>query len=899
MSIITNFKNITHYFITIISILIVEQGVSQNFDSKTIIVKLKQQNSSFFKNKQNVQNLGVDIKSYKSISHNTLKSKTSIQNIYKLYLNNNNSIPTICKKLYTTGLFEYCEPVHLEKILYTPSDARSSGQYTLAIVKAYDAWDIDKGDSTIVIGVTDTGIDFSHEDLRSNIFYNVNDPIDGVDNDFDGYIDNYMGWDFGSNDNNPQWNESGTSGNAIHGTFTAGLAGARTDNNLGIASLGFSNKILPIKISNNYGGISTGYEAIIYAAEHGCKIINCSWGSTSPSNYGRDVIKYVTEDLGVIIVAAAGNDNNENLFYPASYDNVVSVAASNRNDNKWPNSSYNWRVDISAPGQDVLSTLSNSTYGTSSGTSFSSPIVASALALLLSYYPDTLSNKQLIEILKVTSDKIDTISSNSAYINKLGNGRLNLFNALQDNWGPSLSYQNFDVLKNGHNAYGGDTAIFSGYIINYLEAAQNINITISSESQYIDIIDSTFSVSNIGESDSINVGSFYLKLFIHNDIPNNKNVIFKITINSDYYQNTEERIHNFVFPSIEFNKNRIHTTLFPEAKIAYNYNSQGFGLTLDQLDNILYEFGIVTGYSEENTIANVRSYQDFQAQNFLDSTSQNNQWFASNRVSNETIVPLNIDINYETFDDSLYQNFIFIHYRIINNSTVEYPVFYFGLFADWDINQYYSNYTSIDTNLRLAITRSFSSNTSAALQLLSPYDWNRFALDNMNGNTIIDSRNGFSRNEFYYGLTNSNYFVGIEDNGTDVLDFLSTGPFFLDPNDTLNLTFAILADTTEEKIINSGIISKQLYDSLYGVNIGIREIINKNGFKIFPNPTSSFLNIVFDVKSPIKNKNIQIYNSSGQLLIERKLTNNLNISNLESGIYLIKIGNRTKRFIVD
>ncbi len=899
MSLIINTKNIIHYFITIIFILIVQNSFSQEIAPHTIIVKLKESHSSFFKNNKNIKKLGINIKSYKAITHSTLKSKTSIQNIYKIFLNDNSSITTNCKKLYSTGLFEYCEPIYMEKILYTPSDVRSDGQYTLNIVKAYDAWDIDKGDSTIIIGVTDTGIDFSHEDLRNNIFYNTNDPIDGIDNDFDGYIDNYMGWDFGSNDNNPQWNESGTSGNAVHGVFTAGLAGARTDNELGIASLGFSNKILPIKISNDYGGISTGYEAIIYAAEHGCKIINCSWGSTTPSNYGKDVIKYVTEDLGVIVVAAAGNDNNEKLFYPASYDNVVSVAASNSSDNKWTNSSYNWRVDISAPGQDVLSTLSNSTYGTSSGTSFSSPIVASALALLLSYYPDTLSNKQLIEILKATSDKIDTMSANLAYANKLGNGRLNLYKALQGNWGASLSYQSFDILKNGGNAYGGDTALFSGYIINYLNAIQNVNVTISTESEYIDIIDSTFSILEISESDSVKVDSLNLKVFVHNNIPNNEKVTFKITINDDNnYQNIEERTHNFVFPSIEFNKNRLHTTLFPEARIAYNYNYQGFGLNLDQLDNFLYEFGIVTGYSDENTIANIRSYQDFQAKNFLDSASLNNKWYASNKVSNETITPLDINIDYESFNDSLYQNFIFLHYRIVNKSPNEFPNFYFGLFADWDINEYYSNYTSIDTNLRLAITSSLSSNTSAALQLLTPYYWNRFAVDNINGNSIIDSRNGFSRNELYYGLTNSNYFVGQENNGTDVLDFLSSGPYFLNSYDTLNLTFTVLADTSEEALINSGAISKQLYDSLYTENIGINEILNNNSFKIFPNPTSSVLNIFFENNNPL-NKSIQIFNYSGQLLIDRKFTNQINISNLSSGIYLIKIGKSTKQFVID
>jgi len=412
-----------------------------------------------------------------------------------------------------------------------------------------------------------------------------------------------MGWDFGSNDNNPQWNESGTSGNAIHGTFTSGLAGADTDNGIGMSSMGFSNKILPIKISNDDGSISTGYESVIYAAEHGCQIINCSWGSKIPHDYGRDVIKYVTEELNVIVVAACGNDNNENLFYPASYENVVSVAASNSSDNKWENSSYNWRVDISAPGENVLSTLSNSSYGVSSGTSFASPIVASSLALLMSYYPDTVSNKQLIEILKNTSDNIDNIGQNINYQNKLGKGRVNLLRALQGDFSASLSYRNFNILKNNNQAFAGDTAEFSGYITNYLSLIENVNVTIRCTSEYIEIIDSTFTIPSISENEEFNIDNLQLKVVLKENIPDNETVQFTIRFQEDNYQNQEVKFISIPFPSIIVNRNRIQTTLFSEGKIAYNYNRLGFGLTLDSNDNILYEMGIIAGSSEDKSIA--------------------------------------------------------------------------------------------------------------------------------------------------------------------------------------------------------------------------------------------------------------------------------------------------------
>ena len=875
-----------------IYLLIPDSAYSQNNDysSNTVIVKLNKQNKYFFDNNKVHEINTIEISKISKIS----KNKKNELGIYKLTISNQFPVLESCKILEKSNLFEYCQANYYDKILFSPSDPRAASQYALSITKAFEAWDIDKGDSTIIIGVTDTGIDFDHEDLRTNIYYNTNDPIDGVDNDFDGYIDNYMGWDFGSNDNNPQWNESGTSGNQIHGVFTAGLAGARTNNDLGMASIGFSNKILPIKISNDYGGISTGYEAIIYAAEHGCKIINCSWGSTSPHEYGKDVIKYVTENLGVIIVAAAGNDNNEALFYPASYDNVVSVAASNSIDEKWPNSSYNWRVDVSAPGQNVLSTLSNSTYGTSSGTSFSSPIVASSLALLMSYYPDTMSNKQLIEILKSTSDLIDTVGGNSYYTNKLGKGRINLLKALQGNFGASLSFLNFNIEKDGVNAKAGDTAIFTGEIINYLKPIENVSVRIKCNSEYINIIDSTFTISSLDENEEFIVNTANLKLVLAEDIPNHTNLDFIVEYNSTNYTNTETKIITIKLPNIEVDKNRIHTSIFPNGTIAYNIDRDGFGFSLDNNDNILYEMGFISGSNSTNASTNIRSYSDFNSITKLDSLSINNIWTAYNTIRNTTFDNSNVNVDYMVFNDSIYNNIIFIDYKIINNSDENWSDYYFGIFADWDIYPYNSNYTSIDSNLSLAITESFIDQQKAGIQLLTHSNWNRFAFDNVQNNNNIQSTNGFTREELYLALSTNNHFTGIETDGTDVLDLMSAGPFELEIGDTLELSFAILADTCLENIINSGKLAQQLYDSLNIGELQILEIESRNDFIIYPNPSSSIIKI--DLKDIV---NINLYDLKGQIQHIRYIGRNkkqIDISKLEAGMYIIKINTKSKSY---
>ena len=114
-------------------------------------------------------------------------------------------------------------------------------QFHLAQINVYDAWNVTKGDEDIVIGIIDTGADLDHEDLVGNLYLNADDPIDGEDNDGDGYIDNYYGWDFADNDNSPEADGS------THGTGVSGIAAAATDNNIGIAGIGFKTKFMPIK----------------------------------------------------------------------------------------------------------------------------------------------------------------------------------------------------------------------------------------------------------------------------------------------------------------------------------------------------------------------------------------------------------------------------------------------------------------------------------------------------------------------------------------------------------------------------------------------------------------------------------------------------------------------------
>ncbi len=268
-------------------------------------------------------------------------------------------------------------------------------------IRAYAAWDLalggSQGSSSIVIGIVDSGTDTDHPDLVTQFKQNTADPIDGIDNDLDGYIDNYTGYDLAGadynnivGDNNP--NIFGNNNN--HGSHVSGCASAATNNSIGVAGIGFNCKLLPVKCSadndtraSGSGYIISGYEGIAYAADHGAKIINCSWGGSGGGAYGQSIVDYATINKNCLVVASAGNSNLDEQNYPGSFNYVLSVAATNsNNDGKATFSTYNYDVDISTPGVNIYTTLYNNSYGQMSGTSMASPITAGGAGLVQSKF---------------------------------------------------------------------------------------------------------------------------------------------------------------------------------------------------------------------------------------------------------------------------------------------------------------------------------------------------------------------------------------------------------------------------------------------------------------------------------------------------------------------------------
>ena len=250
-----------------------------------------------------------------------------------------------------SSLIQLAEPRYIRQSLnapsYTPNDPDIDQQYSLLIMNVFNAWGIVRCDSTMIVADDDIGTDWTHEDLDSSIYQNqgeigidahgLDKRSNGIDDDGDGFIDDWHGWDFGSTYADGSSDNDARPGNGItHGTQTAGIFAATGNNDVGMAGIAFGAKIIPIKVSDDDGGnLDFGFEGIMYAADMHARIVNCSWGGPNRAEDEQDVINYAYAK-GCATVAACGNFGNSNPyqeFYPGSYDHVLSVAAVDQNDN--------------------------------------------------------------------------------------------------------------------------------------------------------------------------------------------------------------------------------------------------------------------------------------------------------------------------------------------------------------------------------------------------------------------------------------------------------------------------------------------------------------------------------------------------------------------------------------
>lgn len=305
----------------------------------------------------------------------------------------------LCEQLKKTGWVELADPNYRIELAWDPNDPRWNDQQAQRVIRCPQAWDHWRGNANFIAGILDTGVLRTHADLQARLL---------------------NGYDFGNDDNDP----SDMHG---HGTFVTGIAGAVTNNGVGIACVAPEGKILPVKVFTDAGQgfLNDLIDGVSYAVSQGAHVINLSIGS----NTAMPTLQTALQDAwnqGVVIVAAAGNNNNTNPFYPAYYSVCIAVAASNLDDTKSSVSTYGAWVDVTAPSGDVWSTTTSGGYSrnTNGYTSYAAPFVTAHALLLYPLVADSASDRSVARAQAVR----ESIESTAVAVpgNYVANGRINL-----------------------------------------------------------------------------------------------------------------------------------------------------------------------------------------------------------------------------------------------------------------------------------------------------------------------------------------------------------------------------------------------------------------------------------------------------------------------------------------
>lgn len=835
-----------------------------------------------------------------------------LSNIYKIKYTASIAIEEVINEFLRLEEVVYAEPSYIYRTSYIPNDpdTLNGKNYYQKIIKAYEAWNVNKGDTNVVIGIIDTGGDLDHPDLAANVKYNYADPIDGLDNDNDGYVDNFKGWDFmGASASNvvPDGDPSVKSGGNDHGVHVGGDASAVADNGVGIAGVGFKSKLLFVKCTPDPydNGIYTGYEGIVYAADHGAQVINCSWGGTGGGQLGQDVIDYALSK-GSLVVAAAGNSGSQINHYPSAYKGVFAVASSTSTDRKSNFSNYGYWVDIIAPGSSIYSTTFNDGYNSYDGTSMASPIVAGAAALVKAQFPNY-TPMQVGEQLRVTADDINSL--NNAFRDKIGKGRLNVFRALTVS-SPSVRAKQISLFDNNSGSFlPNDTITVTLDLLNYLTATNNLQVTLSSPSTSVTVVNASQNVGAINTLQSKLVSNF--KIYIKPTTAENLVIPVKITYTDGTYVDNEYFEVELNVTAININVNQIASTATGNGRIGYRNGDATGGLgVVYKGESMLYEAAFMVAASSTQVSNNARSETATPDNHFVSTerikklSANGVDFFAAGEFNDAASTnPMNISVKHRELAWATAPNdkYFIAEYRIKNNNGNALNNIFAGMFFDWDIVNSAANKIIYDTTLRMAYCSTFNADEPmAAVKILntnvSPAYYGQSY--NVSGDP---QEGGYSIAEKYLtlssGIVNTSY--GTTTPGIDAMFSIGAGPYNLNTGETALLSLAIIAGDNLADITASAVAAQAKYDQ-FVTSLGIENNQAKLSAIVYPNPAKD----LFSIATPkeITNAKVSIINILGSVLYTKEFKGSndtflINDCKLPSGVYTVTIDSKEGKVV--
>lgn len=444
------------------------------FSEHRILVKFKSHTTV------NASNFQVSADAVGNLSEGELSALNSVQGkVIKSFANMGVhvvqtplAVGKAIEMLYRNNNVQYAEPDYKVRAIAMPNDPNFSDLWGLnntgqafgipdADIDAPEAWNIRTDASKVIVGVVDTGVDYTHADLIPNMWINPKEiPGNGIDDDGNGWVDDVHGIDTCNGDADPMDDH-------FHGTHVSGTIGAKGNNGIGVTGVAWKTNIMALKFlcSDGFGFVSGAIEVINYALvtkinnNYPRMILSNSWGGGEYSQALFDTIT-LAKGLGVLFIAAAGNegmDTDNITVYPAGYkvDNVISVGASNSNDDPAFFSNYGCSsVDVFAPGEDILSTMPDNNYNYLSGTSMATPHISGMAAVIWSQNP----GKNWRSVKSALMNSVDQPASMSR--RSVSQGRANLFKALKPGamneptiWGtsPPSAAPGDTITITGHN----------------------------------------------------------------------------------------------------------------------------------------------------------------------------------------------------------------------------------------------------------------------------------------------------------------------------------------------------------------------------------------------------------------------------------------------------------------
>lgn len=814
------------------------------------------------------------------------KSENELLRTFLVSIGEHSNIRKYCIKLAELNDdIELMEPLYPLQVHYTPNDPLlNSQQNMLNLLQAEEAWEIERGDTNIVIGVSDNGIDQYHDDLFSNIKIN-DDPINGVDDDNDGYIDNNIGYNLSATEDNPVYNNTFILDN--HGTSAAGISSASFNNQLGIAGLSGFCKFFPIKIGDDDFSVNNtyyGYESLVYAAATGIDIINCSWGSSRPySELQKSFVDYAVA-RGLLIVASAGNittgQDKTMRFYPAAYDGVLGVGEVTAFDEITSGTSLGSHCQVMAPGNGNFTTDLNNSYSTFNGTSAAAPVVSGIAALVKSKYPD-LNVKKLIAHIRQSTD---SIHQDQVFYSKVIPGRINMLKAVNtDPYSrPGFAIEDikmFDTEGNQRQYFEtGDTVTFQIELVNYLGLASGLDASISvgyPESNInIEWVNNT-SVISANTNESIIISEY--EFVINEQI--NDSYIFRIDLQKDNYKdfllfeiNPQSEVH-------KFENNDISISVGNKGTIGYKSGYQdrpGEGIILKDFGDALYEGGLfVIGNDQEVVSSNFGStddYNDFK--NDMPFFEPVNKTLFS-AITNSTFLKFSVEQEVELPREN--GGWLRLKTAITDSNGVG-DQLSIGYFMDWDLGieiNYLNNYSEL---LESAKPSQINENQFAALSVNHPDLDEKFGIavvtnesdgfaqagaydtdDNTNNSLFINTMNS-GKNNISRDTSDIKHLIGIRFNE------------IFDQYESKSCDFCIAAGNNENELIQN------LRDCLSGVT-SIENNSYTEKVKFYDNRIEVISDDVLMVS---------VYDINGRLLLSSKKSL-INLTSFKSGVYLIDI----------